>query len=109
MNKQKTRMTPEGKEQIIRLYFDMGKSVNNIVNTENLAWGVTAIRRVVQEEKVRRAYNEEMRILQAPLNDKEWKSMMRDGVPDFKRAALKELRTIRKLLEVLVQDKECAK
>ena len=39
MNKQRTQMTPEGKEQIIRLYFDMGKSVNNIVNTENLASG----------------------------------------------------------------------
>lgn len=51
MTTKRKRITLEEKRHIEHLYFRDGLSINNIVKTQNLGWGVTVVTRVVKEAK----------------------------------------------------------
>ena len=108
MTTKRKRITPEEERHIEHLYFNEGRSVNNIVKTQNVGWGVAAISRVVKEAKRRTAEKQITRRSLAVLTDEEWTNMMTDYGNEYpyklrvsraKRAELKELRAIRTLLE----------
>ena len=105
------RMPQDVEEQVLHLYFNEGRSVNNIVKTQNIGWGVAAISRVVKEAKRRTAEKQKARRSLAVLTDEEWTNMMTDYGNEYpyklrisraKQAELKELRAIRTLLEHMV-------
>tara|TARA_R100000808_G_scaffold2957_1_gene11062 strand:+ start:5420 stop:5785 length:366 start_codon:yes stop_codon:yes gene_type:complete len=118
MTTKKKRITPEEERHIEHLHFEEGRSISNIVKTQNLEWGIGVIRRVVKEGKQRRWEEESEHRAIAVLTDKEWADMIYGNtrypskwdkeltVSLAKRAELKELRAIRKLLETLVESKE---
>ena len=129
MTTKRKRITLEEKRHIEHLYFRDGLSINNIVKTQNLGWGVTVVTRVVKEAKKRRAEKEREHRALAVLTDKEWSGLMygptypdkwdddlvdrleklrvewEESLPvsPVKQAELKELRAIRKLLETLLE------
>ena len=115
MTTKRRRITPEEERHIEHLYFKDGRSVNNIVKTQNLEWGIAVISRVVKDAKRRTAEKHISRRALAVLTDEEWTNMMTDHgnkypntlrVSRAKQAELKELRAIRKLLETLLESKE---
>jgi len=129
MTTKRKRITLEEKRHIEHLYFRDGLSINNIVKTQNLGWGVHVVTRVVKEAKKRRAEKEREHRALAVLTDKEWSGLMygptypdkwdddlvdrleklrvewEESLPvsPVKQAELKELRAIRKLLETLLE------
>ena len=114
MTTKRKRITPEEERHIEHLYFKDGRSVNNIVKTQNLEWGVAVISRVVKEAKRRTAEKHISRKALAVLTDEEWTNMMTAHGNEYphklrvsraKQAELKELRAIRKLLETLLESK----
>ena len=114
MTTKRKRITPEEERHIEHLHFEEGRSISNIVKTQNLEWGIAVIRRVVKEGKQRRWKEESEHRALAVLTDNEWSDMIYGNtrypskwdkeltVSLAKRAELKELRAIRKLLETLV-------